>query len=239
MEVIEFYGDESCSHGAVKHLVIGGLAILQDHVPALLARLATVRARHGYAAEEVKWERTNRAKLSLHKDYAHEFFKAADEGWLNFTSLCVNKTTFDHKTYNQNDADVGFNKMIWQLLRHKVGVRFGANHRIVVKLDQRTSKDSPDTLRPMLNHDLRRDGIHTFPFKRIEFRNSKICPILQLNDLLIGALGYSLNQGAGGTSPKAELAVWITSQAHATCRPKSIYGWNATVFRVWKFSFRK
>ncbi|WP_206169337.1 DUF3800 domain-containing protein [Variovorax gossypii] len=239
MDVMDFYGDESCCHGGDHFLVIGGIAIPQIQVSSMEDRLRAVRATHPkhLANSEVKWSNTSRAVLNFYKEFSDVFFDAAKNGEAKFTSLCMDKRTFNHKTYNAGDPDIGFNKMVYQLLLHKVGKVWGKTHRITVKLDHRTSKDDPNELCPMLNHHLKRQGIDTSPFKRIEFKDSKKSELIQLNDLLIGTLGANHNKKTGAAH-KQELADHIMKQAKNTCHPKSIYGWSATTFKVWPFEFR-
>lgn len=241
MDVMNFYGDESCCHGGEHFLVIGGIAVPLAHVSSIEDRLRAVRSSYpgNLANSEVKWSNASKAVLNFYKEYSDVFFDAAARGELSFTSLCMDKRTFNHRTYNGNNPDIGFNKMVYQLLLHKVGKVWGKTHRITVKLDHRTSKDDPDELRPMLNHHLRRQGIDTFPFKRIEFKDSKKSDLIQLNDLLIGTLGCNYNKREGRAAHKLELAEHIMGQAKKTCHPKSICGWHATTFRVWEFEFRR
>lgn len=219
--------------------MIGGIAIHTGHIDALLARLASARVAYPkFASEEVKWSKVGRAVLPYYKEYAGTFFGAAAEGWLDFTGLVVERRTFDHKRFNQSDPDIGFNKMVYQLLLHKVGMRFGASHKIMVVLDKRSGSTDPDELRPMLNFDLRRRGVDNFPFRRIELRDSKLCPIIQLNDLLIGAFGSHMNPDKARSKHKLQLEDFVVSQAKATCHPASIWGLNASAFRMWSFKFR-
>lgn len=237
---MEFFADESCCSGSERNLIIGGIAVRLDQISELEERLRAVRARYpGHLANnEVKWSKCSRGVLQYYKDFADVFFAAADRDLASFTSLWVDKTTFDHRTYNAGSPDIGFNKMVYQLLLHKVGKVWGNDYRITVKLDKRCSKHDPNELSAMLNHDLRRKGIETFPFKRIEFKDSKKSELIQLNDLLIGALGCHHNPMQGRAEHKLELAAHILAQARNTCTPRTIYGWNATTFKVWEFRFK-
>jgi hypothetical protein len=238
--VMEFFADESCCSGSERNLIIGGIAVRADHVAELEARLRAVRANYPphLANNEVKWSKCSKGVLQYYKDFADVFFGAAERDLASFTSLWVEKSTFDHKTYNAGSPDIGFNKMVYQLLLHKVGRAWGNNYRIIVKLDYRCSKHDPNGLSAMLNHDLKGRGIETFPFKRIEFKDSKKSELIQLNDLLIGALGCHHNPMAGRAEHKLKLAAHVLGQAHQTCAPKTIYGWNATTFKVWEFRFK-
>jgi hypothetical protein len=238
--VMEFFADESCCGGNERNLIIGGIAVRLDQVLEIEERLRAVRANYPahLANNEVKWSKCSKGVLQYYKDFADVFFGAAERDLVSFTSLWVNKSTFNHRTYNAGSPDIGFNKMVYQLLLHKVGKVWGDSYRITVKLDHRSTKHDPNDLSGMLNHDLRRKGIETFPFKRIEFRDSKKSELIQLNDLLIGALGCHHNPMEGRAVHKLELAKHILTQARQTCAPKTIYGWHATTFKVWEFRFK-
>ena len=122
--VMEFYADESCCGGSERNLIIGGIAVRLDHVAELEGRLRSVRAGYpiGLTNNEVKWSKCSKAALPFYKDFADVFFGAAERDLASFTGLWVNKSTFDHRTYNAGSPDIGFNKMVYQLLLHKVGM---------------------------------------------------------------------------------------------------------------------
>lgn len=239
MDVIHVYADESCtSH---KFLALGGIAMERDFAPVALERLKAVRDTfntHG----EVKWQKVSRSKLDFYKAYVDVFFDASATDDIHFYALYVDTSTFNHTKYNGGKAEIGFNKLMYQLLLHKFGRKYGTDHTINVYLDDRTTKHDPEELRPMLNHDLSRWGIKGRPFRQLRFRDSKECDLIQLNDLLVGVVGFkkNLHDKAEGCAPhKIALAQHIIRRALENEKPHRLNSAAARHFAVWPFIYRK
>jgi hypothetical protein len=210
-------------------------------VPEALALLTAVKSGAG-STSEIKWKRGSKFKLHYYKQYADVFFTLAACGKAHFQALYVDSHTFNHRQWNRGDADLGFNKLIYQLLLHRFGRRHGASHLIHAYLDKRTTRHDPEEMRPMLNHDLsRRWQIDGRPFRRVWFRDSDKCHLLQLNDLLIGSIGYLRNvmhKRAEAADHKTDLAWHITRQAIELERPFKVNSKQAKRFAVWPFAFK-
>ena len=56
-------------------------------------------------------------------EYVDVFFDASAKDDLHFYALYVDTHTFNHHKYNGGEAEIGFNKLIYQLLLHKQEVR--------------------------------------------------------------------------------------------------------------------
>lgn len=234
-----FYADESCKD-THRYLVLGGLAVEAVQYDQVSQRLLAVREAYTTFGE-VKWSKVSKSKLAFYKAYVDVFFECARTDMLHFHSLVVDTHTFNHSKWNFGDAEIGFNKLIYQLLLHRFGRRYG-DFPLHVYLDERSSKDSPDAIRPMLNSALAKDW-HNLqkPFRRIHFKQSHTCQLIQLNDLLIGALGFRKNgrQHLADSSPnKVELAEYIARSVRSiqACRPNAK---QAQRFTIWEFAYRK
>jgi hypothetical protein len=128
------------------------------------------------------------------------------------------------------------------LLLHKFGGRYADNYRLYIYLDRRTTKASLIELRSMLNSALAKSwDIRGWPVRRLDFRDSDSSDLFQMNDLLIGAIGYRKNQHyllPSASQHKRDLAEHLTTSAglpdlcHDTRRA-------ATRFTVWNFHYRK
>lgn len=239
MEMLHVYGDESCCSGGLKYASLGGIAVQQAKVGELNERLQKVKDHYG-VTKEVKWTRISRGMLDFYRSYVDVFFDASAVDDMHFWSMYVDSHTFNHRKFNQGQVDVGFSKLFYQLLLHKFGRNYGEAHRIGVYLDFRSSKDDPDMMRPMLNNDLKNWGVHTSPFKRIEFRDSKKCNFIQLNDVLLGVIGFkkNLHDKRPECSPaKIDLANHIIRRAISNESPHRLNSRQARRFAVWPFSF--
>jgi hypothetical protein len=72
-------------------------------------------------------------------------------------------------------------------------------------------------LKQILNAGInKRWKIASAPFRRIEPRDSKKCELIQINDILLGAIGFQKNGFdliAGSNAAKKELAAYIAEKA--------------------------
>ncbi len=239
--MVYIYADESCKD-ALQYLILGGICLELKHLDSALQKLTEVRDKHKTYGE-VKWAKVSKTKFPFYLDFVDVFFELAKEDTLHFHSLIADTTTFNHRAHNHGDAEIGFNKLIFQLLLHKFGRRYGHKYRLYVHLDERVTKHSPDEMRPMLNASLRKYWeIPSNPFKRVTFQDSKSTDILQLNDLLIGAMGFVKNKHhlAENAAPhKINLAKHINDKIgtlQGKIQPDSSNAWR---FTVWNFSYKK
>lgn len=240
MSILHVYADESCT-GGQKYLALGGIVLQQAFAPTVLDRLQTVRDQHNTHGE-VKWQKVSKAKLDFYKAYVDVFFDASQKDEMHFYALYVDTHTFNHHKYNGGEAEIGFNKLTYQLLLHKFGRRYGQNHKLYVYLDDRTTKQDPESMRPMLNKELTNKwGIPGDPFRQLRFKDSKECALIQLNDLLVGTVGFkrNLHDKVAGCAPhKIELAKHIVSRALENEKPHRLNSEEATRFAVWPFKYR-
>lgn len=240
MEMFDVYGDESCTSGN-RFLCLGALAIQRATVPTILENLKRVRDRHNTFGE-VKWSKVSRSKLDFYREYVDVFFAASCQDDVHFRALYVDTSTFNHHGFNSGNAEIGFNKLIYQLLLHKFGREYGRTHGIEVFLDDRATKHDPEDLRPMLNNHLAKYGIRSSPFRRIRFRDSKNCDLIQLNDVLLGVVGFKKNlhdKKTDCSEHKKALADHIITRALANEAPHRLNSRQAKKFAVWPFRYNK
>jgi hypothetical protein len=158
-------------------------------------KLQEARQAHNHRGE-LGWTSVNSYKFATYLDWIDIFAEFARPQWLRFTALVLNTSQVDH-AWNGGDRELGFNKLIYQLLLHRVGKRYGALRPIDGYLDKRTTKHSPENLRQILNAGLAKNcGIRTNAFRRLQFRDSKECDLIQLVDILTGCVAFHQNRHA-------------------------------------------
>jgi hypothetical protein len=237
--MLHVYADESCKE-AHKYLILGAIAVEKDLLPSILADLQAIRKRHKKENSEVKWSKCRSGNLRFYQEYVQVFFDRAAKDELHFHCMYVDTSTYKHHIYNMGSAEVGFSKLIYQLLLHKFGRKYGAEHALFVFLDHRESKDDPEALRPMLNSDLhKRWDIRSRPFRRLQFRKSEKEELIQLTDLLIGAIGFRKNRkhkSPDAAKHKCEFADYIR-KAVISLEPYPELA-SAKRFTLWPFKFK-
>lgn len=208
------YGDETCQTQH-SYMVLGCLVCHPRDARAIASSIRCIkesRNEHG----ELKWEKVKKRNIDKYKSVVDAFFSEFSTNSAHFHSVVVNTAELNHRAYSDGDKDVGFNKFIFQIL-HKCCREHGRNARFYVFLDKRTTRQSLDTLRVMLNHHARNKlKIRHRPFKIVEFMDSQESLLLQMNDILLGAVGYRVNkkhEADDGASAKKLLSDRIREKA--------------------------
>lgn len=194
MDIIKIYADES-SQNAHRHLAMGACVAGRADAERIFQAFTAGRSRHGLLGGELKWAKVSKAKLGCYIAMCDILFDLIERDVVHFHALTLDTSTIDHKTHSEGNAEIGFNKLIYQLLLHKFGRRYGAASNIQVHLDNRTHNENPNAMTDMLNAALARDwNILSKPFQSVQFANSKDHDLLQFADILIGAIAYRRNR---------------------------------------------
>lgn len=234
--VRDIYADES-SQTAHRFLVLGAVTVCTTDVPDLVAAIRAARLP-GLPHGELKWTKVSAAKLETYRAIVDAFFAAVEADIAHFHCVAIDTTRFDHRQFNQGDREIGFSKMVFQLLMKHARLY---PQRLYAYLDSRTTRHSLDDLRFMLNrYALNRLDRGDYPFRRVVFRDSKESDLLQLNDVLLGAAAWVKN-GHGdrpdASTAKSELARHILARAGLQSLDVDTPR-NRKHFTVWNFRLR-
>lgn len=161
---------------------------------------------NGITSGELKWTKVSRGKLHAYMAAIDYHFDRLVADGAECHALIVDTTLLDHDHFNQGDDELGFNKFMFQLLYHRVGKRFGVNERITVDLDARNTNRDVAELQMCLNRKVAKEfGMPGhWPFSRVAHRDSKGSRLIQIADLLSGAVAWHMN--AHDAAPNASEA---------------------------------
>ncbi len=206
--------DESSQNNHAR-LVIGGIICkATDHL-GLCQQIAEARSP-GLPSGEMKWTKVSRSKLPYYRRVVDTFFDSKLVV-LEFHSLCVEMAKRNDTKFNQGSREIGFNKEVYQLL-----LKFGRLYRtgvFHVYPDKRETTSSTEELRLILNRGILKKGdSRDWPYRRLHFRDSRKEPIIQIVDILTGAVAFSLNhrKSADASPSKCELSDYILDRAKIT-----------------------
>ncbi|MEP7221319.1 MAG: DUF3800 domain-containing protein [Novosphingobium sp.] len=212
----DIYCDES-SQTRHRYMAMGGLIIPTGRVIQAEALFATLRLPE-LPSGELKWGSVSNGKLEAYRRmvdafFGHDIFRGVD-----FHSTIIDTSQQDHQRFGGGDRDKTFNKELYQL-----AAKFARLYpRALFHLypDERQTTHRPGELRDILNHGRRKNGDRRdFPYRRCHFRNSRHTPLLQIVDILLGAITYRVNGHANAidASPaKVELSRYILTAANIT-----------------------
>jgi len=204
------YCDESCNleHDGHRVMVLGAIWCPLDRVREISSNLRRLKERHGLARSfEVKWTKVSPAKLDFYRQWMQYFFAVTD---LHFRVLIVpNKEKLNHAAFPGQDHDQWYYKIYFGLLQ--VIFSPGMKYRIYIDI-----KDTRGAKKQKKLHDVLCNNQYDFQreiIERVQQIRSHESEVMQLADLLIGAVCYA-NRGLSGNAGKEALVVCMREESH-------------------------
>lgn len=185
--IYNVYCDESChlEHDGVPVMAWGAVTCPQGEVRDIAEAIRALKSAHGLKpAFEAKWTKVSPAKAEFYLALI-DFFLADDR--MRFRGLLVpDKARLDHARFDQSH-DEWYYKMYFTMLRPI----FAAPHRYRIYLDVKDTRGGPKTRKL---HDVLANSLFDFErqtVERVQQVRSHESELLQITDLLIGALTYA------------------------------------------------
>ncbi|PYD81501.1 hypothetical protein CFR80_11250 [Komagataeibacter oboediens] len=201
------YCDESChlEHDGVPVMAWGAITCPKSAVRNVAEKIRTLKMSHGLSTKfEAKWTKISPAKLSFYLGLIDLFLS---EDCLNFRGLVVpDKQVLDHSRFDQSHND-WYYKMYFVMLRHI----FCAQHRYCIYLDIKDTCGGPKTRKL---HEVLANTLHDFnqqTIQRVQQIRSHESELLQITDILIGALTYA-NRGLKTSQAKSAIVTKIQTR---------------------------
>lgn len=190
-------------------------------------RIREIKIKHGLNTKfEIKWNKVSPAKTDFYLNLIDYFF---DEGDLHFRTLVVpDKTALDHIAFNQ-DHDTFYYKMYFDLL--KVILYPNGGYNIYIDIKDTRSHHKVENLLKILrsNHYDYHDQI----IKKIQQVHSHEVELLQITDLLVGAIGY-LHRGLHENMAKVKLIERIRERSGYSLLKSTLYKEDKMNVFIWK-----
>lgn len=228
-QTYNIYCDESChlEHDRQPSMALGAIWCPASHRGMLGRRIKDLKRDFGLSPElEIKWVKVSPSQVSFYRGLIDLFF---DEPLLHFRGLLVpDKSILDHQRFSQ-DHDEFYYKMWFTLLNRLISPN--DRYRIFIDIKDTRGKAKVQKLHDVLcnaSYDFDRNIIES-----IEQVHSHQVPLLQLADVLIGALGYS-RRPEQQSSAKADLLAHIKRRSGLSLAQNSL--WKAEKFNllVWR-----
>ena len=219
------YCDESChlEHDHIPVMAWGAVTCEASEVRAVSDAVRALKAEHGLKPDfEAKWTKVSPAKAGFYLALI-DLFLADDR--MRFRGLVVpDKGRLDHARFDQSHDD-WYYKMYFTMLRPI----FSAPHRYRIYLDVKDSRGGPKTRKL---HDVLANSLYDFDrqcIERVQQVRSHESELLQIADLLIGALTYA-NRGLAGNAAKMA----IVERLRARLGPQALT--RTSAFAATKFN---
>ncbi len=184
--IYNIYCDESChlEHDRQKAMVLGAVWCPLEAVKKVSHEILAIKSRHGLSRTfELKWVKISPAKLDFYLDILDYFFDCEE---LRFRGLVIpDKSRLQHERFSQEHDD-WYYKMFFVLLKQIFDPR--AQYRVYLDIKDSRSQQKMEKL-----HEIIANNIYDFDksiVERIQHVRSHEVEIMQITDLLIGALAY-------------------------------------------------
>ncbi len=194
------YCDESCHlhHDGINVMLLGAIWCRMESKDQIFKSIREIKLRHGLSPSfEIKWNKVSASKVVFYLELIDYFF---DNEELHFRALVVtDKKSLDHEFFNQ-DHDTFYYKMYFDLI--KVILLPACTFNIYLDIKDTRSQQKVNKLHEVLcnsQYDFKSQII-----RKIQQVRSHEVALIQITDLLIGALAY-LHRGLSENQAKKEI----------------------------------
>jgi hypothetical protein len=228
------YCDESChlEYDPHKSMVLGAVWCAKEDRRQLFDRIKEIKQKHGLKPEfEIKWNKVSKSKTDFYRELINFFF---DTDKLNFRGLVVaDKGELEHGRYDQTH-DQFYYKMYFDML--KIIISPHASYNIYLDI-----KDTQGYEKVQQLHDVICNNHYDFSqnvIKRIQEVRSEEVSLLQITDLLIGALSY-FYRGLTENRAKVELIDLIKRRSGYSLMKSTLPSERKFNLFVWHSGYRR
>ena len=201
---INIYCDESCHlpNDGQKAMVLGALWCFKTKAGEHNQAIAELKAKHRFSPFfEIKWTKVSPGKLDFYMELLNYFFDSRTVGFRAW--VIPDKSILSHDKHDQTHDD-WYYKMYFYLLRNLISK--DRKYHIYLDIKDTRSRMKLRKLREVLsnaNYDFSREII-----ERIQHVHSHDIALMQLADILIGALSYHA-RGLSTSAAKNEIVQLI------------------------------
>lgn len=228
VEKINIYCDESChiENDGSPVMVLGCVWLPENKVRSITSDIRDIKERYGFTRNfEFKWTQISPSKVNFYKDIIKYFF---DNENLHFRAMIALKEALVSDRYNNDEM---YYIVYYYMLIYILNKENAYNIYIDIKEEKRGGRKS-ENLRKVLSNKLY-DFSYKRVIKKLQIIRSEESEILQLADLMIGALGY-LNRNLPLDSAKGEVVNFIKSLSGGSLKLNSLPSENKFNLYYWK-----
>ena len=198
-----------------RYLAVGGLVVAHADITRIRAEFESRKSRLGIT-REAKWKLTTKGCLEKHRELVHWTFDLIRKRELLFHCLLVDFVRFDHTLRADGSKQESLKRMYFQLILHRLLKKHGVDSDCYALVDKCNELGGFPKMLVGLNSEANKRYRCTDALKIIEFRDSEAEPLLQMNDLILGAICAHKNrrfeeEDAG--QPKANLAGFVLGRS--------------------------
>ena len=179
------YCDESCHlvSNNSKYMLIGAVYCPKIKVKKVNEYIEHLKENYNISNKiELKWNKIDKKTEKLYLDIINYFFNNDD---LKFRVIVIDKTKLDHEKYNQTENEF-YHKTYYEMLKYIIIP--GNSYNIYPDIKDTNSYYYHQVILDYLR--IKMQDTNKKTIKKVQPIRSYEAPILQINDILIGALSY-------------------------------------------------
>ena len=179
------YCDESCHlvSNDSKYMLIGAVYCPKYKVKKVNEYIEHLKENYNLSDKiELKWNKIDKKTEKLYLDIINYFFNNDD---LKFRVIVIDKTKLDHEKYNQTENEF-YHKTYYEMLKYIIIP--GNSYNIYPDIKDTNSYYYHQVMLDYLR--IKMQDTNKKTIKKVQPIRSYEAPILQINDILIGALSY-------------------------------------------------
>jgi len=199
-QLINIYSDESCHLESKeitqdnRFMVIGGISCPDSSKTTVFEEIKKIKSENGLKHfSEIKWKKISRSKFEPYQKLMRYFFECQG---LSFRAVIIDKKQLNHERFDHTH-DQFYYKMYWQMLEWFIE----PSNRYHIFLD---IKDTQGYVKVQKLHEVLCNSHHDFNrevIEKIQEVRSHEIALMQLVDVLIGAIAYANRYQGEGKSP--------------------------------------
>lgn len=227
--MINVYCDESChlENDKEKSMVLGGIWCPSEKRRDVINEIYKIKNKHKIKKHaEIKWTKVSKCNIDYFKDIIKFFFECND---IHFRGVVIrDKLKLNHQKYNQTH-DEWYYKMYFEMLKTIIDPK--EKYNIYLDIKDTRSADKVDFLKKVLANTLYDYNYDII--RKIQNVRSEECVLLQIADLIIGAIGY-YHRGIETNQSKLEIIELIKSLSGYSLDKTTLYRESKLNLLIWE-----
>lgn len=232
--LINIYCDESChlENDDSNVMVLGSIWCPETEKKQIYKDIRGIKIKHGLKSDfEIKWTKVSPAKVEFYLEIINYFFKHKK---LKFRAVLIpDKSILKHSDFN-NTHDDFYYRMYYHTLKHFLNLNY--QYKVYIDIKDTKSWEKTSKLKDYLNNYIRREDYYISGdiIQDIQLVRSHEVELIQLADLLIGAICYK-NRGLPiESTAKQQIVGRIIQQSNNPLNKSSLYGDTKFNLLKWK-----
>lgn len=195
-KTFNIYCDESChlEHDHKPYMLLGNISCAYPQVKRHSERIKEIKKKHHFYAE-IKWTNVSQSKLQFYSELIDYFFDTD----LKFRAIGIQKKQIKLEAPNTMYDDFYY-KMYYRLLNYKIDTT--DHYNVFLDIKDTWSNTKANKLKDILN-------VQFGVFRKVQCIRSEESILLQMTDLLMGAISYEINVQDKRSSAKRKVLAQI------------------------------